>query len=205
MGFQPPAASHQGGAWEWCIRTVRKVLKALVKQQILDDEGITTLMREAESIVNSRPLTKVSDDPKDADALTPNHLLLLRAGPSLPPGIFTKEERYGHCGWRQVQYMAEIFWSRWLKEYLPSLQKRQKRPKPRRHFMVGDIVLIVDENSPRCSWPLVAEVRPNKDGYVRRVSLKTKSGTTLECPVSKIVFLESDGLDRGETQSSIEN
>ena len=39
--FNPPAASHQGGAWERCIRTVRKVLKALVKQQILDDEGIT--------------------------------------------------------------------------------------------------------------------------------------------------------------------
>ena len=38
--FNPPA-SHQGGAWERCIRTVRKVLKALVKQQILDDEGIT--------------------------------------------------------------------------------------------------------------------------------------------------------------------
>ncbi len=73
--------------------------------------------------------------------------------------------------------------------------------------MVRDIVLIVDENSPRCSWPLgrVTEVRPNKDGYVRRASLKTKSGTTLERPASKIVFLESDGLDRGKTQSSIEN
>ena len=78
-------------------------------------------MCEAESIVNSRPLTKVSDDPKDAEALTPNHLLLLRAGPSLPPGIFTKEERYGRRRWRQVQYMAEIFWSRWLKEYLTSI------------------------------------------------------------------------------------
>ena len=159
-------------------------------------------MCEAESIVNSRPLTKVSDDCNDAEALTPNHLLLLRAGPSLPPGIFTKEERYGRRRWRQVQYMAEIFWSRWLKEYLPRLQKRQKWSKPRRNFMIGDIVLIIDENSPRCSWPLgrVLEIRPNKDGYVRRVSLKTKSGTILERPISKIVFLESDGLASGKTQ-----
>ena len=152
-------------------------------------------MCEAESIVNSRPLTKVSDDPKDAEALTPNHLLLIRAGPSLPPGIFTKEESYGRRRWRQVR-------SRRLKEYLPSLQKRKKWSKPRRNFMVGDIVLIVDENSP---LGRVAEVRPNKDGYVRKVSLKTKSGTTLERPVSKIVFLESDSFDRGKTQSSIEN
>ena len=107
--FNPPIASHHGGVWKRCIRTVRKVLKALVKQQILDDEGIITLMCEAESIVNTRPLTKVSDDSNDAEALTPNHLLLLRAGPSLPPGILTKEERYGRRRWRQVQYMAEIF------------------------------------------------------------------------------------------------
>ena len=101
-------------------------LKALVKQKILDDEGIITLMCEAESIVNSRSLTKVSDDFNDAETLTPNHLLLLQAGPSLPPGIFTKEECYNRHRWRQVQYMVEIFWSQWLKEYLPSLQKRQK-------------------------------------------------------------------------------
>ena len=29
--FNPAAASHHGGAWERCIRTVRKVMKALLK------------------------------------------------------------------------------------------------------------------------------------------------------------------------------
>ena len=69
-------------------------------------------------------------------------------------------------------------------------------------LIIGDIVLIIDGNSPRCSWPLgrVLEIRPNKVGYVRRLSLKTKSGTILEHPVSKIVFLESDGLARDKTQ-----
>ena len=28
-----------GGVWERCIRTVRKVLRALTKEQVLDDEG----------------------------------------------------------------------------------------------------------------------------------------------------------------------
>ena len=73
--FNPPAGSHHGGAWERCIRTVRKVLNALVREQLLDDEGLSTLMCEVESIVNSRPLTKVSDDSRDLDPLTPNHLL----------------------------------------------------------------------------------------------------------------------------------
>ena len=36
--FNPPVGSHYGGAWEHCIRTVRKVLNALVREQVLDDE-----------------------------------------------------------------------------------------------------------------------------------------------------------------------
>ena len=92
--FNPPAGSHHGGAWERCIRTVRKVLNAFVREQVLDDEGLATLMCEVESIVNSRSLTKVSDDAQDLEPLTPNHLLLMRPGPSLPPGTFTREDLY---------------------------------------------------------------------------------------------------------------
>ena len=82
--FNPPAGSHHGGVWERCIRTVRKVLRALTKEQVLDDEGLTTLMCEVEAIVNGRPITKVSDDPRDLEPLTPNHLLLLRGDLPFP-------------------------------------------------------------------------------------------------------------------------
>ena len=57
--FNPPAGSHHGGVWERCIRTVRKVMKAILNEQRLDDEGLVTFMCEAEAIVNGRPLTKV--------------------------------------------------------------------------------------------------------------------------------------------------
>ena len=142
--FNPPGRSHHGGVWERCIRTVRKVMGALTKEQILDDEGLVTLMCEAESIVNGRPVTKVSDNPKDLEALMPNHLLLLCSGPSLPPGFFQKDEIYSRKRWRQIQYLADIFWRRWTKEYLPSLQERQKWNRPRRNFVIGDIVLVAN-------------------------------------------------------------
>ena len=99
--FNPPAGSHHGGVWERCIRTVRKVMNALLREQVLEDEGLATLMCEVENIVNGRPLTKVSDDPRDLEALTPNHLLLLRSGSTLPPGIFRR--------WRQIQYLSGVF------------------------------------------------------------------------------------------------
>ena len=101
--FNPPSGSHFGGVWERCIRTVRKVLVALMKEQTLDDKGLITLMCEVEAIVNGRPITKSSDDPSDAEALTPNHLLLLRSGPNFPPGVFTKEDTYSLRRWRQLQ------------------------------------------------------------------------------------------------------
>lgn len=173
-------------------------MSALLKQQVLDDEGLATLMCEVESIINGRPLTKVSDDPRDLEALTPNHLLLLRSVTSLPPGVFRKEDVYSRRRWRQVQYLSDVFWRRWLKEYLPSLQERQKWTRSAANFEVGDVVLVVDDNSPRNSWPLgrIQEVKPNKgDGLVRRVVLKTKT-SMLERPIDKIVLLEAPRLHK---------
>ena len=66
-------------------------MKVLLQEQVLDDEGLCTLMCEVESIVNGRPITKVSDDPRDCNALTPNHLLLLRGGSAMPPGARFQE------------------------------------------------------------------------------------------------------------------
>ena len=51
--FNPPAASHMGGVWERQIRTVRKVLDGVTKQQTMDDEGLATLMCLVESIINA--------------------------------------------------------------------------------------------------------------------------------------------------------
>ncbi|XP_071094613.1 uncharacterized protein [Haliotis cracherodii] len=138
--FNPPAASHMGGAWERLIRTVRKVMNALLKtNRPLDDDGLHTLFCEIESIVNGRPITVVSDDHKDAEPLTPNHLLLLRAGPDLPLGSFQAADAYRRR-WKHAQFLADIFWKRWTKEYMPSLQLRQKWLLPKRNIMVGDIV-----------------------------------------------------------------
>ena len=191
--FNPPAGSHNGGVWERCIRTVRQVLAALLKGQTLDDEELLTLMCEVEAIVNGRPIAKISEDPKDCEALTPNHLLLLRSGPVLPPAALIKEDQYS-SRWRQVQYLADVFWRRWLCEYLPSLQQRQKWNTPTRNLAtVGDIVLVVHEKFPWGSWLLgrVQEVYPNKnDGHIHRVKVKTTK-SILERPVDKIVLLES--------------
>ena len=125
-------------SWGWCIRSVRKVMKALTKEEPLDDEGLLTLICEVEAIINSWSTTKVSDDPTDPEALMPNHLLLLRSGPTLPPGWFSKEDNYPSCRWKQVQHLANVYWRCWIREYLPTLQERRKWANAQRNFSVNN-------------------------------------------------------------------
>ena len=153
--YNPPGASHMGGAWERQIRSVCKILNLLFKEQTLDDEGLCTvmIMCQAEHIVNSRPLTAVSNDVNDLEALTPAHLLNLHREPVLSPGIFTKQDSYVKRRWRQVQYIADLFWKQWTREYLPLLQQKQKWWANTRDFQIGDIILLA-EDSPRNCWLL---------------------------------------------------
>ncbi|XP_038154235.1 uncharacterized protein LOC119791920 [Cyprinodon tularosa] len=83
--FNSPAASHEGGTWERQIRSVRRILSALLKEQTFTDDSLQTLLCEVESIINGRPITSVSDDPYDLDPLTPNHLLLMKMDSRIPP------------------------------------------------------------------------------------------------------------------------
>lgn len=180
--------------WERQIRSVRKILNSVVKQQALDEEGLQTLMCEVEAIINSRPLTRVSDDPNDLEPLTPNHLLLLKTKPLIPPGVFDQKDTYSRRRWRQVQYMAELFWKRWTKEYLPDLQQRQKWLQPRRNVAVNDIVLVIDDSAPRSSWIMgrVIETIADSKGRVRQVQVKTSTNVLLR-PITKLcLLLEAD-------------
>ncbi|XP_006811382.1 uncharacterized protein LOC102802836 [Saccoglossus kowalevskii] len=191
--FNPPAGSHFGGVWERQIRTIRQILQGITKQQQLDDENLQTLLCEVEHIINSRPITKPSDDAKDDGPLTPNILLMMK-GISLSPCLSETTDLYARKRWRQVQYMSDMFWKRWVKEYLSSLQKRQKWLKSKPNLTVGDIVLIREETTPRCAWPLgrIIKVMPDKKGLVRRVLLKT-GHNELERPYDKLcVILEAE-------------
>ena len=188
--FNTPTASWMGGVWERQIRSVRRILCGILNQQILNEEGLRTLFCIVENIINGRPITKLSDDPRDSLPLTPNHLLLLRSGPTLPPGLFVKQDLYRRR-WRQVQYMADLFWKRWLSEYLPSLQEKQCRTDRKRNMQVGDLVLVIGESVGRQNWPLglIMQTYPSSDGMVRSVQVKTSKGF-YDRPVHKLCLLE---------------
>ena len=71
--------------------------------------------------MNGQPITTVSGDANDLEPLTPNHLPLPKSESPLPPGLFKKEDSLSRRRWKQVQYLADVFWRRWSREYLPLL------------------------------------------------------------------------------------
>lgn len=145
---------------------------------------------EVESIVNNRPITAVSDDPDDCSALTPNHFPLQRAT-QLPTGVFVKEDLFSRRRWRKVQSLSDHYWERWIREYVPTPQKRSKWVKSRRNVLPRDLVRIAEDNVVHNRWPLgrVVEVFTVQDGGVRSAGVKTASGV-YQHPVTRICLQE---------------
>ena len=136
-----PHSSHTGGVWERQIRTAKSILSSLMHEAKgrLDKPSFRTFLYEAMYIMNSRPLTTDnSGDPLSPEPLTPNHVLTMKAQIAYPPpGQFMKEDIYLRKRWRRIQYLAEQFWSRWRKEYLQLLNKRQKWCTSKRNIRCG--------------------------------------------------------------------
>ena len=134
----PLLASHMGDVWERQIQSARAILSSLLKtyRQSLDDESLITLMTEVEGILNSRPLTvETINDPASFQPLFPINLLTMKSKVvSPPPGKFLKPDVYSKRCWRCIQHIANKFWSRWTKEYLQSLQERQKWTSKKRNL-----------------------------------------------------------------------
>ena len=57
---------------------------------------------------------------------------------------------------------------------MQSLQPRQKWVATRRNLQVDDVVVVMDDNSPRNCWKVarVKETFPDGDGLVRKVRIK---------------------------------
>ena len=173
--FSPAATPHWGGSWERLIRTVKTALSAVLKERFPKSETLHTFLTEVEYMINARPLTHVSIDPNDLEPLTPLHFLL--AGDRRVPS-WTDPKPDLRKQYQIAQMITDSFWRRWTKEYLPTLNLRPKWNTTAKQVVVGDVVLMVDPNGPRNSWPLgiIERVFPGRDGVVRAADVRNNEG-----------------------------
>ena len=157
---------------------------------MFNDEELQTVLAEVEGLLNSRPLTYPSSDPRDDSPLTPNHFLVGQMGGTLAPEIPEGELASPRRRWRHTQRVLSLVWKRFLREMLPNLNRLHKWHDVKPDFKAGDVVLLVETTSPRGHWPLarVERTHPGRDGHVRTVDIRVGDRTytrpiTRLCPL----------------------
>lgn len=196
--FMTPGAPHQGGIYEAAVKSMKHHLKRVVGPRVMEHRQFRALLCNIEAVLNSRPITPLTDDPHDMQALTPGHFLT--NGPLIIPPPFdhlNDHDLDGRKLWQERQKMLNHFWKRWASEYLATLQERKKWRTLKENVAVGQLVLIKDENLPPAQWKLgrVNEVYPDKNDVVRNVLIKTEKGE-FKRPVQKICILPVDSATK---------
>lgn len=150
-----------------------------------------TALVEVEALLNSRPISKVSTDEQDMTALTPGHFLILRPFTARSYAVIQDKEINSRNAWRTSQAIVNMFWRRWMTEYVPNLQERHKWHAERPNVNVNDVVMLIDNSTPRGKWPLglVVKVYPGQDGVVRVVDVKIHDDIVHRRPVAKLVHI----------------
>ncbi|XP_071055024.1 uncharacterized protein [Onthophagus taurus] len=111
--FNSPASPHFGGKWEAGIKSVKTHLRKVVGSSLLTYEEFSTVLIQIEAVLNSRPLSAMSDDPNSYEVLTPAHFLIGEALTVVPePSILTENiNRLNR--WQLLRRMVEDFWTKW--------------------------------------------------------------------------------------------
>jgi hypothetical protein len=187
--FNPPNSPHFGGLWEAAVISFKRHLIRVVGTEVLTYEHLNTLVIEIEAILNSRPITPISSNPDDPPVLTPGHCLIGDALTSLHERDFRDIPPHRLSSWQRINQLKH-FCSRWYREYITELTRRNKWSKGTHSNREDTIVLIREDNIPSMQWPLgrLIKINPGADGIIRTITIKTATNT-LDRGVKRLVLL----------------
>ena len=190
--FNPPLAPHFSGVHEVMIKAAKKAIYAILGCADITDEELLSAVAGGEGLINSRPLTYQSVNPKDLVPLTPNHFLYGQVGGRFAPDSVDSTAFNLKRRWRRVQELVRHFWHRWMREWLPGLNRRKKWYREQDNIRVDDVVIVMSADTPRGKWPLgrIIKTHLGKDGRVRVADVQVGKGI-MKRPIAKLCPLES--------------
>ncbi|XP_017474508.1 PREDICTED: uncharacterized protein LOC108365073 [Rhagoletis zephyria] len=190
--YIPERAAWWGGFWERLVKSVKLALKAAVGKSLLDYDNLSTLLAEVECIVNSRPLTYISQNFNDLQPLSPSKFLN-DCKSILTSAEFDKDDTDIIKSWQLRQHLLKRYMRQWRGEYVTQLRNfHQIKNKSIRSIKVGDVVTVQEDYKPRFMWKLavVQAVYPGRDGRIRACDVRLGSGTVMRRPVQLLCPLE---------------
>ncbi|XP_071033022.1 uncharacterized protein [Parasteatoda tepidariorum] len=191
--FIPPRAPNFGGLWEAGVKSFKFYLKRATGNLKLTFEEFLTITAQVEGILNSRPLTPLSDDIDDLDVLTPGHFLVGRSITAIAePSLLDKSETR-LSRWQRLTKIVQYIWTKWSRDYLNNLQQRTKWKVEKTNIILNAMVLIKEDNLPVNQWVLgrILKLFPGTDGKVRVAEIKTSKGI-VKRSINKLCILPLD-------------
>lgn len=101
----PPRSPHWGGIWESMVKRVKHHLKRATNSIVFYPDDFLTLVAEIEVILNSRPLSPISNHADDLQALTPGHFLIGDALNAIPEPDWRNAKQGRLEQWQQRQQL----------------------------------------------------------------------------------------------------
>ncbi|KAK6026028.1 Pao retrotransposon peptidase [Ostertagia ostertagi] len=202
MKFIPSLSPWQGGIYEKMIDIFKRSFKNATSNRLLELEDIRTIAKEAEAIVNTRPLTYYTDDIsffplRPIDFVRPHARLNgpqpLEDDDEWMPLETTRDTLLRE--WSRTSQLVTSFWRRWTQEYLSSLRESFKfdHKRPRSHEenapKKGDYVIIHDSSLHRGQWKM-GEVIGSQDDFKRSVEIRLPSKKVITRPNNLVHKLE---------------
>lgn len=175
--FIPSRSPTFGGLWERAVRSIKSHLKRVLINTTLTYESFYTVLTQIEAILNSRPLCPLSEDPNDLTPLTPAHFLIGNTMLNIPHDEGNLQNNK-LIKYNQLQQLTKHFWNRWNKEYLHTLQQRNKWHRNNTDITVGSLVVVREDGVPVMQWPMgrIVKLFPGDDGVVRVVEVQLRNG-----------------------------
>lgn len=175
----PAKSPSMGGLWEAAVKQFKHIFKRIIGKSLLHFEQMYTLLTQIEAVINSRPITPISNDPNDFQALSPSHFLIGDILTSPPEEDLSNLALNRLTSYRLLTQMRQHFWRRWSVDYINCLQARTKWLfQEACNIPVNTLVILKEDNLPPLLWKMgrITEVHPGADGIVRVVSVTTTSG-----------------------------
>ncbi|XP_058449453.1 uncharacterized protein LOC131429392 [Malaya genurostris] len=189
-----------GTAFVGADRELQDLLKQYLQQFQTDEwENYYELMTAAahiESILNSRPLTPLTDHSDDLAVLTPGHFLIGEPMFSIPEPDCTELKITRLSRFQEMCRSLQHFWKCWSRDYISQLHQRAKWKKPCNNVQLGALVLLKQDNLPPYLWNIgrIVKTYTGDSGLVRVVLVRTARGLYKRA-VTEVRILPIDTVD----------
>ena len=190
-----------GGFYERLMKNIKQPLKKILGKSRLNVDQISTILKEIEAQINSRPICSVSDEASEQKYLTPASFLIGRNLMNMPlkprpQGKPKSDQRVLNKLLRQQNSYLDLIWRTWKEEYLRGLGTINDKVNHTDSVKEGEVVLVGSFNLPKTVWEVgvIQKLTQGRDGRYRTASIKTSRGL-ISRSVQHLSRLEADCLD----------